>query len=329
MVGVFRRAGVYDAGFAATVPTGALEPGSYDVNFHVIDRVRGVYSAWHARTTVEICARGDTQPLRVPGRMRIAVESVATEPAGAGGDDGLRMPENSLVLVEGWVVDTVAAAPAGEVGVMVNNVVVHRALYGYDCDAPAASLGAQPGRAFGFKARFSTRTLPAGTHLFRIVAVSADGCVYDAGEEHRFEVLPGPGVEGLRGTLTTQQTPAQFERFFHVGPDGIAPLLGNVRVERGSDLYMSGWAIDEPNAGSGFAAMLLVDDALLFDASYGSPRADVAARFGSARYLACGFVGAVATDELEPGAHTVRCLVRSRTDATWRAGSDRVRFDVI
>jgi hypothetical protein len=326
VAGAFRRAGVYGAGFGATVPTGALEPGSYDVNFHVIDRAHGAYSSWHARTTIQICARGDTQPLQGHGRMLTAIESVTTEPARAG-DDGRRIPENAVVLVEGWLVDTVAEAPAGEVGVMVDDVVVHRAPYGYESDAAARRFG-PAARACGFKARFSTRNLPAGMHAFRIVAVSADGSAFDGGEEQPFELLRGP-VAGVRGTLTAQQTPAQFERIFQLGPQGIAPVLGAVRVERGENLYFSGWAIDEPNAGAGFDALLLVDDALLFDASYGAPRADVAERFGSARFLACGFVGAVATDELEPGAHTVRCLVRSSTDAAWRVGSDRVEFDVI
>jgi hypothetical protein len=259
--------------------------------------------------------------------MLISVESVVTEPA-RDGDSGRRIPENSMVLVEGWVVDTVAEAPAGEVGVAVNDVIIHRALYGYDSDAAARRFGARGPRACGFKARFSARNLPAGMHAFRIVAVSADGTAFEAGEERQFEMLPGP-VGGVRGTLTERETPARFERIFQLGPDGVVPVLGAVRVARGSDLYCSGWAIDEPNGGAGIDALLLVDDALLFDASYGTPRTDIAERFGSERFLACGFIGAVATNELEAGAHTVRCLVRSSADAVWRVGSHDVEFDVI
>jgi len=325
---VFRREELDEAGFRATMPTHELAPGSYAVNFHVIDRAAGVYHSWYEGMTFELGPAEDSVPRRAPGRIAIGVEAFGAETPLLGRTFAAKPPAGSVVTVAGWAVDAQACAPVGEVHFFVDDLTLDRALYGYPSEAAARRFSSPALRACGFKARFQTRTLNAGIHSFRIVAVSADGSVYDQTEEQFFEIV-APPVLPVLGTATAHGTRARIEHVYRLEPNGTTVALrGTIRVERGAALHVSGWAVDDANGAAAANVMLLVDDDDLFAAFYGAPRDDVAAELGNDAFRDSGFVGAVATGDLMPGVHTVRCLVRSSEDESWRVGSDVVRFEV-
>ena len=325
---VFRREELDEAGFRATLPTHELEPGSYAVNFHVVDRAAGVYHSWYAGMTFELGPPEDSVPRRAPGRIAIGIEAVRAETPLLGRTFHEKAPAGCVVTVDGWAVDAEARAPVGDVHFFVDDLTLDRALYGYPSEIAARRFAAPALIACGFKARFQTRTLNAGVHSFRIVAVSADGSVYDQTDEQLFEVVAPPVLPEL-GAVSPHRTTARIEHVYRLEPTGeTVPLRGTIRVERGGNLHLSGWAVDDATAAAGANAVLLVDEDRLFGAFYGAPREDVAAELGSDAFRECGFVGAVATTELAPGVHTIRCLVRSSNDETWRIGSDVVRFEV-
>jgi|GEM_PF-2225734 len=311
------------SGFFARVPTGDLAQGSYRLSFHVVDRERKTYlSAPDVTIEIGAPAQGQARPER--GRMTFTIGPLRSEP-----DRGEPMPpatiaRQAVALVEGCVVDAKLDAPAGAVFVLVDGLAVNRGLYGYECSATAPSHASPP--RCGFKVRFRTEPLQLGLHSFRIIAVSADGSACEESDAQPFEVV-APRHVPLGGALTKQSTTAQFERAFTVGSDSLEPASGDLRVERGRNVHVTGWAVDEPGRAAGVQAALLVDESLLFAAFYGTPRDDVAQRLGGPSFRNCGFVGAVATADLSPGMHSVVCLLQS-ADGSWLVGSERLSFEV-
>jgi phosphoglycerol transferase len=88
------------------------------------------------------------------------------------------------------------------------------------------------------------------------------------------------------------------------------PPFADPLALRGSQVKVSGWAVDEAAAATAAGVDLVVDDAR-FQTIYGTDRPDVAAKFAQPRYAQSGFLGAVPTGRFQRGPHTLAFRVVS------------------
>jgi hypothetical protein len=90
---------------------------------------------------------------------------------------------------------------------------------------------------------------------------------------------------------------------------------------RGEGIFVRGWIAAPGRREQPRAVGLVIDDAYELSALCGTPRADVAAALGDARYGEAGFLGTIVTDLLATGPHRVRAFALDDASS--------IRFDLL
>jgi hypothetical protein len=235
--------------------------------------------------------------------------------------------QGDVLHLRGWAIDEPERAPASAVYAIVGSSVI-RAEYGDARQDVVNHYQDERLRACGFSLDIPLDDIAAGHHTIRLRVTGAhDNVVYD-GHRIALEVAPfpaaGAALPGGVGALGCVDKMAIFDALGNV-VDPPAPLT----LVRGNQLFLSGWAIDQPGDGIARAVHLSVDGLVSTPAVYGLERRDVAQHFHRPDLTECGFLALIATASMPAGSHWADVRVIDRTGTRFYALEQRVHFTVI
>jgi hypothetical protein len=162
----------------------------------------------------------------------------------------------------------------------------------------------------------------------RVRVVGADGeTVYD-GPSVRVDVA-AVSVESAALVPTGTTTSAFIDDVAVFDAAGsLKSFARDLRLQRGDQLFIRGWAIDEERGTVARAVHLCVDDLPSTPAVYGIERADVTRIFERPDLVACGFTGLIQTASMAPGAHEVAVRVIDGEGLRFYETHQRIEFSL-
>jgi hypothetical protein len=123
-------------------------------------------------------------------------------------------------------------------------------------------------------------------------------------------------------------TTAHIDEAVVLAADGTErPHSHPLRLARGDQLLVSGWAIDAAGGTTAGAIRVWLDDLpTSSSAQYGLARSDVAAAFANPEFTACGFNALISTTSMPAGMHELALLVLDRAGRCMYETSQHVDF---
>jgi hypothetical protein len=314
-------------GFKAVLSTSHLAPGQHTLSLAVRD-AEGRLLAVPGSESFTIESSLDRLVLEAPESESwtpIAVDSCAVDDEFA--EEPLVAGPASIVSIRGWAVDSPAGTVASAVFGVAGSLAV-KAAYGFPREDVVADQGGAEFRRSGFALDIPADELGPGSHAVLIRAVGADGeTVYD-GPIVRIDVS-GFDAESALVEATASLTKASIDEIAVFDADGnVRVPSGEVRLARGEQLFVRGWAIDEVADATARAVHLCIDDLASTAAVYGLDRGDVATVFGRPDLAACGFTALLSTASLGAGAHEVAVRVIDREGRRYYDAQQRIEFTI-
>jgi hypothetical protein len=313
------------SGFRAAVTTAHLEPGPHTIALAIRDE-EGDIVAIDGVESFSIASSFDDLVLEAPENdtwTPIVVEGLWID--GEYTEEPIDAGPHGIVSLRGWAADEPAGGVARAVFGIVGSTVV-KAFYGSPRDDVAADRGDAVWRDCGFALDVPLDGVPPGNHLLRIRMVGADGeTVYD-GPPVRVDVAAfSLTTAALVPTGTTTSAFIDDVAVFDAA-GSLKPFARDLRLQRGDQLFIRGWAIDEERGTVARAVHLCIDDLPSTTAVYGIERTDVTEIFERPDFLACGFTGLIQTAAMAPGPHEVAIRVIDGEGSRFYETHQRIDF---
>jgi hypothetical protein len=228
-----------------------------------------------------------------------ALEPVAAQPC-------------STVTIHGRALD-LPDRSAGEAVFAVVGSTVARGIYDLLRDDVAADQGTERYCTRGFTVAVPLASVPPSEHALRLRFVGAVGKTVYEGPAIRVNVAARPS-DDAPFVRTGEMTTAHIDEAVVLDADGNArPHSRPLRLTRGAQLLVSGWAIDAAAGTTAGGVHLWLDDLPTSSAAqYGLARSDVAAAFANPEFTACGFNALISTASMPAGMHELALLVLDR-----------------
>jgi hypothetical protein len=287
------RAGCPDVGYAYSLNTATLTPGSHTITVLATDSASPPDTGSGSVTVT------------VTGSAAAVLPSVDIDsPVGGATVSG-------TVKVSGWAIDNISTVGTAisSVQVKVDGTLVGTATYGASRPDVCAAFPGRPGCPnVGYTYSLNTATLASGSHLITVTATDSNA-------------TPDTGSASVTVTVTSSAA-AVIPSVDIDSPAPGATVSGTVTV--------SGWAIDNVSAvGTAInSVQVLVDGTAVGTATYGASRPDVCAAFpGRPGCPNVGYTYSLNTATLAPGSHTIT-VTATDSNATPDTGSASVTVTV-
>ena len=231
----------------------------------------------------------------------------------------------NTITIRGRAVD-----PAGSVEAVfaVVSSTVARGVFVllHDDVAAAADQGAERYRKTGFTVEVPLASVPPGEHALRLRFVGAAATTVYEGPVIRVNLAARR--DDAPFVLTGEMTKAHIDEASVLAADGTArPHSRPLRLTRGDQLLVSGWAVDAAGGTTAAAVHLWLDDLPTSSSVlYGLARSDVAAALGNPEFTACGFNALISTASMPAGMHELALLVLDRAGRCMYETSQHVDF---
>ena len=161
-------------GFWGIVPTGALEPGRYELGAHVLHAAKVTFADLPQRRFIEVVAASELVP-NLPSpptpRMRLQLDEIAvTRPR----DEQSADPTFGSIAIRGWACDEYLGEPVSDLFAVPEGANAVRATIGFPRPDVAAALGRDECLPCGFLLRIPLRAAQLPTLGVSFACVSAD-----------------------------------------------------------------------------------------------------------------------------------------------------------
>lgn len=328
VAGFFGNERLARTGFRGVLSTAHLGPGEHVLSIAVRDAEGRLVPVSSADETFTIEADLDELVATAPPsdwETIINIDSLSVDGRPAG--EPLEAEPESLVAVRGWAIDAPARSAGTAIFGLIGSSVV-KAVYGFSREDVADIHPDGDYRNCGFALQIPLGGLPPGEHTLRLRLVGADGATVHDGPAVRVDVVDFP-LDTSALTPAGSLARANIDEAVVLDAQGrLRPGGRDFKLERGDQLFVRGWAVDEVNDAPARAVHLVVDDLPSVPAVYGLERPDVAGVLGKPQFAASGFTGLVATSSLADGPHTLALRVIASDGRRFYDTLQRIEFTV-